>query len=412
MRRFLIVFLLLVSSAIAPAIQIVNTDGFTLNPGQTITNECWVVAKAVEVNGTVKDDFLAVCLGGPMLFGNARLRGDFHNDVWALGNSVEFTGAAAEHVRLFSAGEIIVGGKVGISAVAVGKAVTLTTNSVINGDALLVGRSVVVAGDVRGNLRVFAGAATLNGRIDGNVRIAAEDIVVMPGTKIGGDLVYTSPKDLFLDPENVELDGQLVRKELEAFQVKASPPTLSDIIVSQTYFYLCALVAGIPFVAIFPRFTGQAVRRVRQSAWKCALVGFIALCLIPMTSVFVMFTLIGIPLSLLLLLVYAILIYLSKIIVALGIGGMALRRHGPQPFSRVFAALSLGLIALYVVTALPWIGSITAFAVLLTGLGGMVFAIFSSQVAEDLPLPPPILRTPASFDKQSNSSQKEPLKKE
>ena len=241
-------------------------------------------------------------------------------------------------------------------------------------------------------------AATLSGTRRRQRRIAADDIVVMPGTKIGGDLVYTSPKDLFLDPGKVELDGQLVRKELETIQVKAPPPTLYDIIVLQAYFYLCALVAGIPFIAIFPRFTGRAVRWVRQSAWKCALVGFIAFCLIPMTSLFVFFTIIGIPLGLLLLLVYAIMIYLSKIIVALGIGGIVLRRHGPQPFSRVFAALSLGLIAIYLVTALPLIGSIAAFVVLLTGLGGMVFAIFSSPVAADLPLPPPIPQAPRSFD--------------
>ena len=408
MRRFPIVFILLISSAVAPAIQIVNTDGFILNPGQTITNECWVTAKAVEVNGTLEDDFLAVCLGGPILFGNAWLRGAFHNDVWALGNSVEFTGTATEHARFFATSEIILGGKVGISAVAIGKAVTLTTNSVIDGDTLLVGQSVVVAGDIRGNLRVLAGTATLSGHIDGDVRVTADDIVVMPGTKIGGDLVYTSPKDLFLDPGKLELDGQLIRKELEAIQVKAPPSPLSDIIVSQAYFYLCALVAAIPFVAIFPRFTGQAVRWVRQSAWKCALVGFIAFCLIPMTSVFVFFTIIGIPLSLLLLLAYAIMIYLSKIIVALGIGGIALRRHGPQPFSRVFTTLSLGLIALYVMTTLPWIGTIIAFAVLLTGLGSMVFAIFSSRVAADLSLPPPIPQSSAS----SNGSQKEPQKKE
>ena len=412
MRRFLMVLILFVSSAVAPAIQLIATDDFILHAGQTMTNECWVTAKTVEVNGTVKDDFLTVCLGGPILFGNVWLRGIFHNDIWALGNSVEFTGAAAEHTRLFATGKIILSGKVGISAVAAGKAVTLTTNSVIQGDALLVGQSVVVAGDIRGHLRVLANTATLHGHVDGNVRIAADDIVVMPGTKIGGDLVYTSPKDLFLDPGKVELDGQLVRTEIELFQVQAPQPTFSDIILSQAYLYLGALVAGLPFVAIFPRFTGRAVRWVRQSAWKCTFVGFIAFCLIPLTSVFVFFTIIGIPLSLLLLLAYAIMIYLSKIIVALGLGGMALRRHGPQPFSRVFVALSLGLIALYVVTALPWIGSIAMFVIWLTGLGGIAFAIFSSQVAAELPLPPPIWRSPASFDKKSNGSQSEPLKKE
>jgi predicted acyltransferase (DUF342 family) len=412
MRQFLVFIVCLVSASVTPAIQIIATESFTVNSDETITNECWVAAKAVEVSGTVQDDFLAICPGGPALFGNARLRGAFQNDVWALGNSVELTGTTEEHARLFATSEIILGGQVGISAVAVGKTVTLTTNFVTHGDALLVGQSVVVAGDIRGNLKVLADAVTLHGHVNGNVRIVANDIVVMPGTKIGGDLVYTAPKDLFLDPGQMELDGRLVRKEFDAIQVKTTPPTLYDIIVTQAVFYLGALAAGIPFVAIFPRFTGQAVRWIRQSAWKCTLVGFVSFCLIPMTSLFVFFTIIGIPLSLLLLLIYMIMIYLSKIVVALGIGGIALRRHGPQPFRHVFSALSLGLIAIYVVTALPFLGLATAIVVLLTGLGGMVLAIFSSQLAANQPLPPPIPQTDGSFDSQSDVSWKEPTKKE
>ena len=410
MRRLLAAFILLVSSAAAHAIQMVTADAFTLNHGQTVTNEIWVMATDVSVGGTVKDDILAACIGGNVGLGNARLAGTFQNDVGAFAAAIDFTGTAAGHTR-FLAGEITMGGKVGISALAVGNTVTLTTNSVINGDAVLVGQSVVIDGKIHGDLKVLANSATLNGIIDGNVRIAADDIVVMPGTKITGDLVYTSSKDLFLDPEKVELDGQLVRKEIKT----APPPTTYDAFVSQAYFYLCALVAGIPFIAIFPRFTGRAVRHIRQSAWKCAFVGFIAFCLIPMTALFVLFTIVGIPLGLLLLLAYAIMIYLSQIIVALGIGGFVLRRHGPQPFSRVFTVLSLGLIAIYIVTALPIIGAIAAFAVLLTGLGSMVFAIFSSEVAPELPvpMPPPVPGSPPdSFEPRNSASQEEPPKKE
>ena len=415
MRRFLAVFILLVSAAAAQAIQIVRSDGFTLNHGNTVTNELWIAAPNVAVGGTVKDDFLAACIGGQVGLGNARLAGNFQNDVSVFGAAIDFTGTAAEHAR-FLANEITMGGEVGISALAIGNTITLTTNSVIKGDAVLVGQSVLVAGDIRGNLRILATTATLNGTIDGSVRIAADDIVLMPGTKIGGDLVYTSSKDLFLDPGKVELNGQLIRKELETIQTETPAPTIYDIFISQAYLYLCALVAGLPFIAIFPRFTGRAVRHVRQSPWKCALVGVVALCLIPMASFFVFFTIIGIPLGLLLLLAYAIMLYLSKIVVALGIGGIVLRRHGPQPFSRVFTVLSLGLIAIYLVTTLPYgIGSIAAFVVLLTGLGGMVFAIFSSNIVPELPasMPPPVPGAPPdSLESRNRASQEEIQKKE
>lgn len=413
MKRFLAVFIILVSSVAAHAIQMVTTDWFSVDRGQTLTNEVWVLAPDVSIGGTAKDDVLAACIGGKVGLGTARLAGIFQNDVSAFGATIDFFGVATEHVR-FLASEITMGGKVGISALAIGNTVTLTTNSVINGDAVLVGQSVLVAGDIRGNLKILANSATLNGIIDGDVRIAADDIILMPGTKIGGDLVYTSAKDLFLDPGKVELAGQLIRKEI----VTIPPTTSYDVFVSQAYFYLCALVAGIPFITLFPRFTGQAVRHIRQSAWKCALVGAIALCLIPITSAFVFLTIIGIPLGLLLLLTYAIMLYLAKIVVALAIGGIVLRRRGPQPFNRVFTALSLGLIAIYIMTALPYgLGSIVVFVVVLTGLGGMVLTMFSSPIAPELPIPMPMPPStpgtaPSSSPSQRGESQEEPTKKE
>ena len=411
MRRFLAVLTFLVSSAAAHATQIVKVDAFKIAHGQTITNEMWVLAQDVSVGGRVKDDFFAASAGGPAGLGNARLAGTFENDVWAFGNAISFSGTAEEHAR-FLANEITISGEIGISALAIGNTVALATNSVIDGDAALVGQSVVVAGEIHKDLKILANSATLSGTVDGNVRIVAEDIVVMPGTKIGGNLVYTSSKDLFLDPANVELAGQLVRTEIKAIP----QPSAYDVFVSQAYYYLCALIAGLPFIAIFPRFTGRAVRHFRQSSWRCALVGVIAFCLIPMAAVFVFLTIVGIPLGFLLLLSYAIMIYLAKIVVALGIGGTLLRRHGPQPFSRVFTSLSLGLIAIYALTVLPYgIGMLATFVVVLMGLGAMVLAIFASQGAPEpaLPVPPPVPGTPPnSFESHNNASQEEPPKKE
>ena len=414
MRKFWVVFIVLwMTSMAAQAIQVVTADRFSLDATSTATNECWILAPDVSFHGTAQDDIFAVCAGNKVGLGHATLAGMFQNDVSVIAAAIDFSGTAKEHAR-FLANEITMKGDVEISAVAIGNTVTLATNSVIRGDAVLLGQSVVVAGTIAGNVKVLANSVTLSGTVQGDIRIAADDIILMPGTRIGGNLVYTSTKDLFLDPSKVQLDGQLIRKEIKA----AASPTAYDIFVSQAYFYLCALVAGLPFIALFPRYTGLAVRHIRQSVWKCALVGTVALCLIPIASLFILFTLIGIPLGLLLLLAYAIMLYLTKIVVALGIGGIVLRRRGPQPFSRVFAALSLGLIAIYLLAALPYgVGSLVVLAVALTGLGGMVLAIFSSQVPPELPIPmplPPSMPGTASSSSpsQKDESQEEPTKKE
>ena len=408
MRRVLVLLTLIALSAPAQAVQLIRTDGFKLPHGRTLTNETWVLAQDISFGGTAKDDFFAACAGGPGGVGNVRLAGTFENDVWAFGNTIIFSGVAKEHAR-FLANEVTMDGTVGLGALAAGNAVTLTTNSTIQGDAALAGQSVVIAGKVRGNLKVLATSATISGTIEGNIRIMADDIVVMPGTIIEGNLTYTSSKDLFLDPAHVRLDGQLIRTEVAA----ARQPSGYEVFLTQAYYYLCALVAGLPFIALFPRFTGRAVRHFRQSSWRCALIGVIAFCLIPMAALFLLLTIVGIPLGFLLLLSYAIMGYLAKIVVALGVGGALLRRHGPQPFSRVFTSLSIGLISIYAMAVLPYgIGMLVAFLVVVLGLGAIVLAIFTSHSALETapPLPPPVPAVPPSSSGSYNSKEETPKK--
>lgn len=269
---------------------------------------------------------------------------------------------------------------------AAGTAVTLRPGTVVDGDALLAGENVVVQGEVGGDVRVYASTVTLNGGFDGDVRVAAEDIVVMPGTRIDGDLVYTTTKDLFLDPK-VALGGQLVRKDVEAPELGVSPPSWRRSAGLNVFFYVCALLVAVPFIALFPHYTGRAVRLVRQSVLKCALAGLVGLCLVPMAAVFALVTVVGMPLGILLLLAYTILLYLSKIVVALALGGMLLRRRGPQAFGRALTALSLGLLIIYALSAIPAAWFAVWFVVVLLGFGALLLAMPSS-LAPEAALPP------------------------
>lgn len=405
--------LLVVTGATAPAIQFRTADAYVLQSDQTVTEELWLVTGTADIRGTAEDDVFAV--------GNAfdaasstTLSGAFGNDVWAVANTVTVTGRVKEHGRLL-ANTVELGGRIGASLAAAGSSIRLAKASEVAGDAILFCENALLEGEVGGNLRLFAYSVTLSGKFAGNVRVVAEDIVVMPGTEIKGNLTYTSSKELFLD-QNVALGGQLVRKEVtKPAEAPSYGPRLNEVVVTQAFLYLCALVVALPFVAIFAPFAGRAVRLIRQSSWKCALVGLAAFCLMPMLGVFALFTIIGIPLSVILLATYGLMIYLSKIVVALVVGGVLLRRRGPQPFSRVFTALSLGLILLYALAALPTVGLIVWFLTVLLGFGGMVLAVFAPlapAAAEPPPLapsgPPPVGQEPPTFGPGSNPTQRNP----
>ena len=59
---------------------------------------------------------------------------------------------------------------------------------------LCMGENVIIEGAVSGNVRIIAQRATIGGKIDGDLSVAAQDIVILPGTLLNGNLTYTAPK--------------------------------------------------------------------------------------------------------------------------------------------------------------------------------------------------------------------------
>ena len=388
----------------APAFQLVNADSYTLDAKATATNEMIISSAVVSIAGAAEDDLFIMTT-------SATLDGHFAGDVWAMADAVTFSGKAEDDLRFFGRSLEVRGGELRGSLTAIGNSIVISNGAVIRGSVVLIGETVISEGDVHGSLKIAGSSATISGRIRGNLRVAAEDIVVMPGTEIDGDLIYSSSDDLFLD-KTVKLEGQLVKKTVDAFSSWQTPkPTFSHIATVQSFFYVCMMLAALPFMALFPRFTGLAVRQIRQRSWATLAIGVTAICLIPLASMLLLFTVIGIPLAVLLMLAYTLLVYLSKVPVALMLGGMLLRRRGPQPFSRVFTALSMGLLILYAAGTLPFIGASVKLLTLFLGMGSFVAAIFSSQLARDTEAgsqPPPFAQPPdlTSQDNPGNSQER------
>jgi hypothetical protein len=148
-----------------------------------------------------------------------------------------------------------------------------------------------------------------------------------------------------------------------------------------------ALAAGLLFIALFPRYTGHAVRRVRRSFWNTALIGGLAFVLLPAAAVLAVLTVIGIPVGLLLAAGYLVLLYVSKIVVGLAVGGILLQRSGPQPYGSAALTMAVGLLLLYFLASLPIVGSIGTIIIMFTGLGGLILALADIQYGQR---PPPL----------------------
>jgi cytoskeletal protein CcmA (bactofilin family) len=375
----------------AVATEFKATERFEVAPDAIVSNEVWLQAQTIAIEGTTLDDVFMLAAGAATAHAThpvapIRVTGAVGGDLWAAGESVEISGTVSTHARLAAGKLVRLTGTVGGNLMAAGSAIRLETGSRVGGSALLAGSEILLNGTINGPTRVYAAKATLAGRFNGDVTLTATDIVMMPGTHVAGNLYYRMDKDL------IPGDGVVVEGKLERLTPKpaAARPTSHEWMWVQLGLLAGAMLAGIAFVSLLPGIVALSVHKFTESYWRSLAFGFIAFALIPMVAFFLLFTLIGIPLSLLMMMAYGLLLYLSKLITALFLGHLLLGRGKPLPATRLYPALALGLLVIYAAVNLPFPFDIVGwFALTLPGLGAFVAAILDRRIPVMVATPQP-----------------------
>ena len=340
-----------------------STNAVVLPAGETLGSEALLAAYHLDVQGAAARDLWLLAAG-----------------------SARCSGAVAGDLRAFASAATLAGEVAG-NAFVYAKGLQLATNAVVRGDAAFFGTDLICEGAVGGDARIFARSVTLGGTWGGNVRVDAQELRVAPGTRIAGDLVYAAPKPLALDP-SVAVGGRVAAA---APLAPATEPRQARFAL-HGYLFLAALLVGMPFVGFCPLAAGGAVRQLRTAPFKSLLAGLAALFAGPPLIVIAFYSLVGIPLALLLAALYAGLLYLAHVVVALWLGHALLRAPGPQTLGRVLSALAVGLFVLYFAAALPGVGAFLVFPVLVLGAGALARAALQRPVVfpPPLPRPPPV----------------------
>ena len=370
--RGVVVLIWLGLSSLALGIEFIQTNQYTLATNETLPAELWLSAGRITLVGQAQDDLFLLGASDTMKSdgtnGVVTLAGECRNDVWALGNIVELSGQVRDHAR-FLARTVTVSGSIARGALLMGSAVHLTKTSRLDGDAWLIGENLVAEGIVQGRLTMMGQNVTLAGTFATNVHVMAQDIVVLPGTKVAGNLVYRSATELILD-KDVKLDGQLIREPMPAPSGGLFAPLQS--LVVQLWLFAAALVVGAIFFWLFPQVGQQAVAYLATSFWKCLLVGFFVLALSPMVCLLAAISLVGLPFSLLVMTALGMLMYLSKLVVAVHIGRLALSGRWNVRFVWAFF---LGLLFLYIGASAGVVGIIVWFLIVCAGTGSLVLTL-------------------------------------
>lgn len=288
--------------------------------------------------------------GTAFIAGNSLSIGSKQDYLFAAGNSVVLNGATTK------------------DAFVAGSTVSIDSSEVR--DLYVAASSITINSDVSRNLYAAGGTIIINSQIQGDVNLACESIKLGENAVITGKLVY--PEEASIDIKDKEKIGEIKTyksaKVDTDVDVKISPVAIIIAKVLGTlYKYVAMLLITFILLALAkPMF--EKLANVDKSFGKVALtslIGFGILCLLPFAAIIAMITIIGIPLGIVSLIVYGLLIYLSIIPTAYYFGNMMFGKS----IKNRFLLMTLSLLLIYILKAIPVVGTIVGFVSLIFGLG-------------------------------------------
>ena len=270
---------------------------------------------------------------------------------------------------------------------AAGGTVRLGPDAAISGDVALAGGTVTVDGSIKGNVRAAGGDVRINGPVAGNLSIAAGTLSLGPAARIDGKLVFRGGQ-LNQDPA-AQVTGGI--EHAESTHVPRHERTPLERFVHGWMWTALFMVLAAIMAAALPGPSQRLARELRERPWITPLIGLVALTSVPIAAVLMMVTIIGIPIGILALFVYAALLLVGYVWLAVVVGGMLLDRIRPDVAARTawrIGAAVLTMLVIGILARLPIVGDTFRFAAVAVGVGMIVAALFRRSRSEPEELHP------------------------
>lgn len=371
MRGFIIacIFILIISVGAGQALAQTfsqSDNSSVLQRDETVNEDYFATGDKVTVSGTVNGD--AYVAGGEVL-----VDGTINGDLIVAGGNVTIRGTVTQDVRA-AGGNILISSQIEGNTIVMGGSVSITDSATLSGSLVAGTGTLQVFAPVGGGMTIGAGTVQIGNSVGGNISAGTGELSFSPDASVSGNLTYWSENEADI-AQGASVSGTVTQHtapqgSTEAAQ-RAAEGFFSAISLAFTLSsFLSALILGLLFTKFAPRFLDKTSDTILEAPAKSALIGFITLIAIPVAAFFLFITLLLIPLSFVVMGMYFIAIYFSKIFVAYAIGKKASELlNGTWARGAVFL---VGLVLFYLLSALPIIGWIVSFAALLFGLGALL----------------------------------------
>ncbi len=313
---------------------------------------------------------------------------DAHN-ISVAAVEVTMEGAASGDVSI-AAAEITI--EADISGDLSAAAAEVHYTGTVEGETSLAGAEVRFTG-TGNDVSLLGDDVYLDGVVNGNLRVGADDFVVTPETVINGNFEFRGEEEPVL-PEGLTITGTYSFEYVEFEDIFEGdiPLVIVPVVALAGVGVALTLLVLLPFAVIIGAgvllllmtgLTSRTIDGIRQRPFSSVGMGVVVLISLMIIAGLLSITVIGIPLALAIITLYPVLLLLGFIVAVLGIPYLVLRKS-PADMGG-FAKIGLFFVSLLLLAflfAIPAIGQIALSLAILMGVGAFGAAVLGGRKEE------------------------------
>jgi len=373
LRRHQVILLLFISvllllgftSADVEAANISTGGDFTVEREETIDDDLYIFGDMVTIDGKVTGDAI-------IFSREATIDGTVGGSLLVFAETVEINGevmgtarggANAFYFQGLTERDLMV------------SANTINASGTIGQDFFGAASRCDITGSVGRNMRVSMNQLAVDAPVGGEIRGTVNELSFGPEAEIKGKVTYTSEKEAAIDNQAV-IAGEIERVDPPAERPVTTPLRTAWSTVRPV---LSILVAALLMALIFPFLTSGTAQKIREKPGLSLGVGALVVFVAPLAALFLLITVVGIPISFLSMLLYLVLLYITRIFAGFFLARVAFERFNKQVHP-VWTAL-IGVFVLVLLTNIPYIGWLIHLAAALFAAGALILYLVEKKEA-------------------------------
>jgi len=348
---------------------------YVLPADATVKNDLIIFGDSAQIDGTVDGDLVA--------FGRSvTISGHVTGDVITFGSVLQISGTVDGNVRSF-ANQFTLHGKIGKNVTAFSGTMLADTQSQVGWSVTIFAGDATLDGRIDRDILGYFGHLEINGSVGGNIEARAnESFTIGAHAHTLGTIKYKGTNQPVISS-----GSQLASAVETTIEVHRA-----DVFAAVNYwhkllFWGAAFVFGMLLLLIAPEFFTETVRSADRFGVSLG-VGALVMIATPFIAILACVTVVGLGVGISTLLLWLIADYSSKVFIATWIGRAIVGKKSfvgvvagskvwPVPYKgALIGQLALGLLLIDAVRLIPYLGLCVYFLVHIWGFGALALTLY------------------------------------